>query len=162
MIVVLLALLAAILFSACSSSADAPRASDFTLMTLEGDSVSLSDFSGKVVLVNFFATYCPPCRAEIPDFIKLQEHFGSEDYVTIGISVDQRPEKILPGFIKVLKISYPVLLANRKVLTDYGNVYALPTTFLLDREHRIVKKYTGMVTEDQLRPLIAKALNRKD
>ncbi len=146
------------MLNSCNSSANPYKAPDFTLLDLEGNVVKLSDYRGKVVLVNFFATYCPPCRYEIPDFIKLQKELGPKGFQVIGISVDENADKILPYFIKKLNINYPVLLATSKVIRDYGNVYALPQSFLIGRDRIIIKHFTGMITEHELRPLVEKAL----
>ena len=148
------------LLSSCNSNANPYKAPNFTLLDLKGNVVKLSNFKGKVVLVNFFATYCPPCRYEIPDFVKLQRELGPKGFQVIGISVDENAEKILPYFIKQLKINYPVLLATSKVIRDYGNVYALPQSFLIGRDQNIIKHYTGMITEHELRPLVEKALRQ--
>ncbi len=146
------------LLFACQSKADSNKAPDFTLLNLNGDTVSLTDYKGKVILLNFFATYCPPCRAEIPDFVKLQDRYGSKGFVVIGISVDPNGMQILPNFISKLRINYPVLLATNKVLRDYGNIDLLPTTFIIDREQKIIKQFTGMVTDSDVAPIIKKAL----
>ncbi len=142
----------------CTSTANSSKAPDFTLLDLNGDVVKLSHFKGKVVLLNFFATYCPPCRYEISDFIKLQKEFGERGFQVIGISVDDDGEKILPYFVKRLNINYPVLLSTSKVIRDYGNIYALPQNFLIGKGQKILKHYTGMVTEREIRPLIEQAL----
>jgi len=155
---VLLSLVGAILLAACQGSADPSKAPDFTLLNLQDESVNLSDYRGQVVLINFFSTNCPPCRVEIPDFIRLQDQYGSKGFAVIGISVDQNGKRILPGFAQALRINYPILLATSKVIRDYGNIYALPASFLIDRDHRILKHYTGMVTKDELEPLIVNAL----
>ncbi len=149
------------LIPACQGKADSSRAPDFDLLNLQGNIVSLKDYRGKVVLLNFFATYCPPCRMEIPDFIRLQDKYASKGFVVIGISVDQNGERILPDFIRRLGINYPVLLATQKVLKDYGNIYALPSTFIIDRNQDIVKHFTGLVTPSDVEPLIKKALMEK-
>ncbi len=149
-----------ILMPACQGKTEMSQAPEFTLLNLSGDTVNLSDYKGKVVLINFFATYCPPCRMEIPDFIKLQKEFGPAGFVVIGISVDNDGEQVLPPFVERLGINYPILLATTKVLRDYGNIYALPVTFILDRDHRIVQKITGMVDEDELRPVIEELLKK--
>ncbi len=143
-----------ILMPACQGKTEMSMAPEFTLLNLAGNTVNLSDYSGKVVLINFFATYCPPCRMEIPDFVKLQKEFGPEGFVVIGISVDNDGERVLPPFVEKLGINYPILLATSKVLQDYGNIYALPVTFILDKNHKIVQKITGMVNEEELRPII--------
>ena len=150
------------LLPACRDAVDPAGAPDFMLLNLQGESITLSDYRGKVVLINFFATYCPPCRIEIPDFVRLQDRYASKGFTVIGISVDQNGERILPGFVRTLGIQYPVLLATSKVIKDYGNIYALPVSFLIDRDHRIIRHYTGMITEKELEPVIIKALGIKD
>ncbi len=156
--IVATALLFLIFMPACQGKSEVSSAPDFTLLNLAGNTVNLSDYSGKVVLINFFATYCPPCRMEIPDFVKLQKEFSPKGFTVIGISVDNDGERVLPPFVERLEINYPVLLATTKVLKDYGNIYALPVTFILDRDHKIVKKITGMVNEEELRPIISKLI----
>ena len=156
--IVVTALLFLIFMPACQGKSEVSSAPDFTLLNLAGNTVNLSDYSGKVVLINFFATYCPPCRMEIPDFVKLQKEFSPKGFTVIGISVDNDGERVLPPFVERLEINYPVLLATTKVLKDYGNIYALPVTFILDRDHKIVKKITGMVNEEELRPIISKLI----
>ncbi|MEZ0328988.1 MAG: TlpA disulfide reductase family protein [Dissulfuribacterales bacterium] len=151
-------LLFSLFFSACQGNAGSSKAPDFTLLDVTSKMVNLSDFKGKMVLINFFATYCPPCRAEIPDFIKLQDKYRDKGFVVIGISVDEDWREVLPDFIQKKGMNYPVLIATSKVVKDYGNVYALPTSFLLDKNHNIVKKFTGMLSESELEPLIKQYL----
>jgi len=153
-------LLFSLFFSACQGNAGSTRAPDFTLLDVNSKMVNLSDFKGKMVLINFFATYCPPCRAEIPDFIKLQDKYRDKGFVVVGISTDEDWKEVLPDFIKRKGINYPVLIATSKVIKDYGNVYALPTSFLLDKNHNIVKKFNGMVSESELEPLITQLLSQ--
>ncbi len=159
-IILLTALLTIACVSACADNADSSTAPDFTLLNLQGETVSLADFKGKAVLVNFFATYCPPCRAEIPDFVDLQKKYRAKGFVVIGISVDENGPFVLPPFIQALDINYPVLMATSKVIADYGNIYALPQSFMLDTRHRIVKHFMGMVTREDLEPLIKEALEK--
>lgn len=151
-------LLFSLFFSACQGNAGSSKAPDFTLLDVNSKMVNLSDFKGKMVLINFFATYCPPCRAEIPDFIKLQDKYRDKGFVVVGISTDEDWRVVLPDFIKRKGMNYPVLIATSKVVKDYGNVYALPTSFLLDKEHNIIKKFTGMLSESELEPLIIEYL----
>lgn len=148
-----------ILLPACQGNADsAVKAPNFTLLNLQGETVRLSDYKGRVVLVNFFAKHCPPCRREIPDLVSLQERHADKGFEILGISVDQNPRRVLPDFVQALKINYPVLLATSKVLRDYGNVYSIPISFLIGRDQKILKKYTGMVFEKELEPEILRAL----
>ena len=160
----ILGLLLAIFFvflPACQGKTDTSHAPDFTLLNLAGDTVNLSDYKGKVVILNFFATYCPPCRMEMPDFVELQKEYGKKDFTVIAISVDNDGERVLPPFVERLGINFPVLLATSKVLADYGNIYALPVTFVLDKEHKIVKKFTGMINKDEMKPIIEGLLKGK-
>ena len=150
-----------VLMPACQSNADSQKAPDFTLLDLNNKTVSLSDFKDKVVMINFFATYCPPCRMEIPDFVKLQDKYQKEGFTVIGITVDDNPTVLLPPFMKRLGMNYPVLQATNRVLRDYRNVYALPRTFILDRKHHIIRDFTGMVTEEEIEPVIKQALGLK-
>jgi peroxiredoxin len=154
----LLALFGTIVLPACQTDANSAKAPDFTLLNLQNETVSLSDFRGKVVILNFWATYCPPCRVEIPDFIRLQDQYGKDGLVVLGISTDPNGDQILPRYVQAMEINYPILLATSKVIEDYGNIYALPVTFVVDRDHKILKQYTGMVTQDELTPIVQKAL----
>ncbi len=155
-------ILAVFLVSACHAQKKpkerGPKAPDFTLEDLNGTVVHLSDFKGKVVLLNFFGTYCPPCRMEIPGFVRLQKEFGPKGFQVIGVSVDQNPLLVLPRFIGIYHINYPILCATDKVLRDYGNIYAIPVTVLISRDGIVLKRYVGMVTENTLIPEIKKAL----
>ncbi len=98
---------------------------------------------------------------EMPDFVELQKEFGKKDFTVIAISVDNDGERVLPPFVERLGINFPVLLATTRVLRDYGNIYALPVTFVLDKEHKIVKKITGMVDKEELVPLIEDLVTEK-
>lgn len=133
-----------------------PKAPDFRLPTIFGDTLSLSEYGGKVVILNFWATWCPPCRAEIPGFIKLQEEFEDQGFTFIRLALD-KPEKVAQ-FYKEYKMNYPVVIANREVSAAYGGITGIPTTFILDREGRIVKKYVGMRPEKVFRKDIVKLL----
>ncbi len=154
-----------VLMPACQSSADSKngghKAPDFTLLDLKNRTVTLADFKNKVVLINFFATYCPPCRMEIPDFVELQKKYEKEGFSVVGIDVDSNPSMVLPPFIQRFGINYPVLMGTSKVIQDYGNVYALPRTFILDRDHNIIRDYTGMISSEEAEPVIRKALGLK-
>jgi cytochrome c biogenesis protein CcmG/thiol:disulfide interchange protein DsbE len=120
-------------------------APDFSLITLEGDSVKLSDYAGKIVILDFWATWCPPCRKGIPDLISIQNEFEN-DVTVIGISLDQPSmHDDLSLFIEDYEINYPILLGTLEVVMAYGNVRAIPTSFIIDREGMIVNKYMGLV-----------------
>jgi len=116
-------------------------APNFTLEDINGMPVSLSDFKGNVIIVDFFATWCPPCRQEIPDFIELSRAYGTQGFTMIGISLEG-PETTRK-FSKELDIAYPVLIDDDRVSNAYGPIRAIPTTFVIDRNGNIVKQYVG-------------------
>ena len=108
-----------------------------------GKPVSNADWAGKVVLVNFWATWCPPCREEIPELIQLKKHYGARLEI-IGISEDDDlPEKVLK-FAQQQGMTYPIVMSTPEVLASYGGVPALPTSFLLDTQGRVVQKHSGL------------------
>lgn len=130
-----------------SVSKDGKKAADFTLKTLDGKNVKLSDYKGKVVIIDFWATWCPPCRKGIPDLISLQNEF-KDKLVVIGISLDQQNTlKDLAPFIKQYGINYPVVLGTEKVVQDYGNIQAIPTSFIIDQSGNIVDTHVGLVSK---------------
>lgn len=146
----LLFLFAVICLSGCGSkSADkggadnSTNAPDFVLKKWGGGMAKLSDYRGKVVILDFWATWCPPCLKEIPDFVKLQKKYGDKGLVILGISLDQNPKQTLPPFIKKYKVNYPFLLTNGKVDRAYGGVTGIPTTFVIDQSGQIYKRYVG-------------------
>ncbi len=113
----------------------------FTLADLNGKSVSLSDFHGKVVVLDFWATWCPPCRREIPDFIDLQKEYGPRGVQIVGIALDE-PEKV-QAFARQNGMNYPVLLGSDDVSMKYGGIEGIPTTFIIDKSGKIVNRFEG-------------------
>jgi thiol-disulfide isomerase/thioredoxin len=118
-------------------------APDFKLTTLEGKPLSLADYKSKVILLNFWATWCGPCRAEIPDLVELQSKYKDQLQV-IGLVVDDDDQEAIKKFVEEFRINYPVALAPDKLRTDYGGIPALPTSFLLNAEGRVVQKHEGL------------------
>jgi len=124
----------------------APKeAPDFALpRTGDGKTVKLSDFKGKVRIVNFWATWCPPCRAEIPHFVSMYKDLKGKGVEIIGISLDQKGDAAVAPFVKENKMNYPVVLGDENVVSAYGGIRGIPTTFIVDRQGRIVKKFVGL------------------
>jgi thiol-disulfide isomerase/thioredoxin len=110
-----------------------------------GGTFRLSEHRGKVVMINFWATWCPPCRAEIPDLVALQEKYR-DHLVVIGISEDEGGPDLVRQFAAQHKINYPIVMMNEELEKMFPGVSALPTSFILDRESRIVQKHVGMLT----------------
>ena len=116
----------------------------FTVTDLDGKTMTSTDWHGKVVLVNFWATWCPPCLAEIPDLIALQEKYG-DDVLVIGVSEDEGPVDLVRKFARDRNINYPIVMATPELQKLFPGVVALPTTFVLDREGRVAKKHVGLL-----------------
>jgi peroxiredoxin len=132
-------------------------APDFTLPTIDGKEVKLSDLRGKAVLVNFWATWCGPCKVEIPWFLDLQKQYGSQGLVILGIAMDDNPD-VVPKFAQEMKIDYPILLGNEKVAEQYGGVEGLPQTFYVGRDGKIIRKVAGIVSHSDVEDGIKEAL----
>jgi len=119
-----------------------PFAPDFTLPQLDGPELRLSSFRGKVVLLDFWATWCVPCREETPHFVELQQKYADRGLQIIGISMDDGPEPVR-GFYRQFHMNYPVAMGNAKTGELYGGVLGLPIAFLIGRDGRIVARYMG-------------------
>ncbi|HEY2149675.1 MAG TPA: redoxin domain-containing protein [Vicinamibacterales bacterium] len=128
----------------------------FTARDLDGREVSNSSLHGKVLIVNFWATWCPPCRAEIPDLIALQEKYRDQLQI-VGISEDEAPVETVKRFIDEHRMNYPVVMLTPDLEKMFPGISALPTSFIVNREGRIVQKHVGMltahVTEQEVRSL---------
>ena len=126
-----------------------PKAPDFTLTDLSGKSISLADYRGKVLFLNFWATWCPPCRAEIPDFVEVYGQNKSRGLEIIGISLDSKDKEAIAAFVEKYKINYPVVLESRKttekVIADYEPGQYIPTTIVIDKQGRIRGKQVGQM-----------------
>jgi len=133
-------------------------APDFTLATLDGKKVKLSDYRGKAVLLNFWATWCGPCKVEIPWFMDLEKQYGPQGLVVVGVAMDDDGKAPVTKFAQEMKIDYTVLLGNDDVADQYGGVEGLPTTFYLDRNGKIVKKVAGLVSHSEIEDGIKEAL----
>ncbi len=116
-------------------------APDFSLTDINGETVSFSDFNGKVVILDFFAGWCPPCRQEIPDFIELEKSYGDKGFAMIGVALTRASDA--KEFAGKMGINYPVLVDDGKVSEAYGPIRSIPTTFVIDKAGKIVKMYIG-------------------
>jgi peroxiredoxin len=153
-----LAAAVALLALASQTSLFADAAPAWSLKDTKGKTISLSDFKGKVVIVDFWATWCPPCRAEIPNFIALQDKYGKQGLVIVGISVDQGGAPVVANFAEKNKVNYTLVLADDKVADQYGATEGIPTTFVIDRKGNIVAKHLGETDSDTFEKEIKSAL----
>lgn len=147
---VLATITALFLVMACSQSSAVQvgeNAPEFSLTDLEGRTVNLLDFKGKVIILDFFATWCPPCREEIPDFIALQKTYGEQGFSMIGVSLVSQEES--KDFAAKVGVNYPILIDDGKTSAVYGPIRSIPTTFVIDKNFRIVKMYIGFRPKEE-------------
>lgn len=137
--------------AAQSSNLPAP---DFTLTDLNGKTIKLADYKGKVLFLNFWATWCPPCRAEIPDFVEAYAEQKDNGLEILGISVDTKGKGTVADFVEQYKINYPVVLESRqkieKLVNDYQPGQYIPATIIIDKSGRIRHKEVGAIDKEIL------------
>ena len=143
---------------AASSVAGKP-APDLKLKDLDGKEVSLADLKGKVVLVNFWATWCDPCRVEIPWLIEMQAKYGSRGFTVVGVAMDDEGKSAVAPFVEKerfdvngqqLPMSYPIWLGSDEAADQFGGILGYPTSFLISKDGKQVEKYQGLLNYDQL------------
>lgn len=134
------------------------KAPPWELKDTEGNLVKSSDFTGKVIILDFWATWCPPCKVEIPGFIELQKKYGEKGLVVIGVSLDEQGPAVVKPFIQQLGMNYPVVMGDEKIVQDFGGVSVIPTTFIIDKSGTIVDKHVGYAPketfEEKITPLL--------
>jgi len=134
-------------------------APEFALQSLDDKTVRLSDFRGKAVLLNFWATWCEPCKIEMPWFVELQRQYGPEGLQIIGISADEGDSKDeVTKFASSMGVNYPILLGKESVETAYGGVQFLPSTFYIGRDGKVVDRVFGLKGKGEIEANIKKAL----
>jgi thiol-disulfide isomerase/thioredoxin len=140
------------------SSGDHPDAPSISLTDIGGKKLDLADYKGKVVVLDFWATWCGPCRIEIPGLVEMQDKYAKQGFSVIGISMDDEPGPVVE-FYKEFKMNYPVAVGNQRIGELYGGIFGLPTTYLIGRDGRIYAKHTGAVDssviEDEVQQLLA-------
>lgn len=136
-------------------------APEFTLTDANGSSVKLSDYRGKVVLLNFWATWCGPCALEIPWFIDFEQQYKSKGFEVVGVSMDEEGWSAIKPYITEHKMNYRVLLGNDSVSQLYGGVESLPTSFVIDRDGRIASVHVGLAERNEYMNEIQNLLDEK-
>jgi peroxiredoxin len=148
-----------------TGAASAPRlaqstvAPDFSLEALDGKTLRLSDLRGKAVLLNFWATWCGPCKIEMPWFVDLQKQYGAQGLQIVGVAMDDASKEDIGKFAKDLGVNYPILIGKESVGDQYGGVPALPESFLISRDGKIVDKIIGLRGKADIEEAIKKALD---
>jgi len=159
----------ALLLASCSRPSSLPtgelrsegqrkQAPNFSLKDADGNAVNLSDYRGKVVLVNFWATWCGPCEAEIPWFIEFEKKYKDQGFAVLGVSMDDDGWKSVRPYVASHKINYRVMIGSEVVSQQFGEIESLPTSFVLDREGRIASNHIGLVDKVDYQNEIVKLL----
>jgi peroxiredoxin len=152
-----------------SAAGDAKAAPDFSIPDLAGKTITLSDFKGKVVILDFWDTWCPPCRKEIPDFVTLYNENKDKGLVIIGLAFGREGKDKVVQFSKDKEITYPVVIATDKVVEDFGPFDGIPTTFIIDKKGNIIEhisdedgkpadRYVGFTEKSEFEKVIAPLL----
>ena len=126
------------------------KAPDLTLKDLSGKDVKISDYKSKVVVLNFWATWCGPCRAEIPSFVKLRDRYHDMGLEIIGVSLDQDDQDGVVTFAERFKISYPVVVGTAEAVEAYGPMNAIPTTVIIDKHGQVRSRHLGMLSFSEI------------
>lgn len=123
---------------------------DFTVKDMDGKDVRLADFKGKVVMMNFFATWCGPCKIETPWFVELQQQYRDQGVVFLGVQIEDDPQLLKP-FAAEYKVNYPMLVANERadLQEAFGPFWGIPVTVMIQRDGTICKRHSGLATKDQ-------------
>lgn len=141
--------------------AEGDAAPAFYLKDASGASVKLADFKGRVVLLNFWATWCVPCKAEIPWFQEFDKAYKDRGLSVVGISMDEDGWAVVKPYVEERKIGYTMLLGNDELSVAYGDIYSLPTTFLIDGEGKVAAIHRGLVAKETYRKGIEDLLEAK-
>ncbi len=158
----LLAVLLAVILAGCGKSDRGQGltggAPDFTLPAVDGSMVSMSDYRGKVVLVDFWATWCPPCQEMIPVLSKLNKRYSDKGLVILGVSLDRDGLEVLGSYVHENMIPYKVIMGDTRIGNAFGGVSTIPTLYIVDRDGRLVRKLTGYHSFGQLEEQVKRYL----
>ncbi len=133
-------------------------APDLLLRSVDGTTLNLSDYRGKVILVDFWATWCPPCQRMVPELVALYEKYASRGLVVIGVALDREGAQVVEPFVKKNGVNYLVALGDMDTAGAFGGISSIPATFIIDREGRLVRKLTGYHSQRELAGQVKKYL----
>jgi thiol-disulfide isomerase/thioredoxin len=145
--------------ASASATSKYPDEPDVTFEQLQGGSISLASFKGKVVLVNFWATWCDPCRIEIPWLISFQQKYASRGFTLVGVAMDESGKKVVEPFVEKtefdvdgqkMTMGYPIVIGNEDIAEKFGGLLGYPSSYLISRDGKIVKRIIGLVSESEL------------
>ncbi len=147
--------------------ADGGPAPEISVKDLNDKTVTLADYKGKVVLVNFWATWCDPCRVEIPWLIAMQNQYSAKGFTVLGIAMDEEGKPVVGPFVEKerydvngqkLPMNYPIVIGNEKVAEQFGGLLGYPTSVLISRDGKQIKRITGIINEEEITRLVEGAL----
>ena len=133
-------------------------APDFMLKDIQGNTFRMADLKGKVVIVDFWATWCAPCKVEIPWFIEMYDRYRAQGLEVVGVAMDEEGVDVVKPFAEEFKMNYRVVLGNEAVATQFGGIYGLPTTFIIGRDGKIHDKHVGLVSRETFEEAVKKLL----
>ncbi|WP_221032279.1 TlpA family protein disulfide reductase [Actomonas aquatica] len=137
---------------------DLGTAPSWTLAKLDGTKLSSADLKGKVVVVDFWATWCPPCREEIPGYVEMQRELEAQGVVIVGVSLDRAGVPVVQKFAQDYEINYPIVMGDQDLTETFGGIEAIPTTFLIDRDGKIRHRKVGSMSREDYEPLVRSLL----
>jgi thiol-disulfide isomerase/thioredoxin len=166
-LLVIIAAMLPLTASGCKKSQSASTFQTVQMKSLEDSAVTVGDYHGKVVLVNFWATWCDPCRVEIPWLIEMQNKYGAKGFTVLGIAMDEEGKSVVAPFVakerylvngQKLPMNYPIVVGNEKVAEKFGGMLGYPTSILISRDGKVLKRTTGLIDYDATTKLIEGAL----
>ena len=152
--VALLGAAMAVALGSCSSEAP-----NFSLRTAEGKTIELQNLQGKVVVINFWASWCPPCRSEIPGLLEVYRKYRPKGLEIVGISLDRDGWRKVSPLVRELNIDYPVVMGNDDVVHAYGGIRSIPTTIIIDRDGKIIYRVVGLLDRQRFEDEVREVLN---
>ena len=150
-----------IIFAAAIEATAQQKAPNMSFRDINGKTIRLSDFKGKVVLLNFWATWCVPCRAEIPDLVKLQRRYRARGLRIVGVTYPPERRSEVRSFMRELKISYPLVIGSKKTKQSFTSSGTLPLTVIIDRQRRVRGVIEGVMYSDEFEEKVRSLLNRR-
>jgi peroxiredoxin len=144
--------------SETKNSTNYPKAPNFKLIDQDGNTITLKDYKGKVVILDFWATWCGPCQLEIPGYVDLYKEYKDQGLTIIGVSLDRDGWTPVRPFIEQYKITYPIVIGNMDIVSAYGGINSIPTTFVINKTGEVVHRKIGYKPKEYFKEILAELL----